>query len=178
MKQPWRTRINKSDDSTENWSDTPIYRTNTETKMSSFWCDFHHWLHWKLSFWQLPVQPMMKISSKWQYFHFSEVQQDHDSSAYHTGYTLPCQWKAIYWLRQHLWDEIISNSIGKVNKFTDQCTNIHFNVAKKIEIMKLILIWSNHELITTVYHFDTVHAKKYAYVIYIYSSCFVVFCCG
>ena len=23
--------------------------------------------------WQLPVQPMMKISSKWQYFHFSET---------------------------------------------------------------------------------------------------------
>ena len=26
--------------------------------------NFHHWVHWKLSFWQLPVQPVMKISSK------------------------------------------------------------------------------------------------------------------
>ena len=26
--------------------------------------NFHHWLLWKLSFWQLPVQPVMKISSK------------------------------------------------------------------------------------------------------------------
>ena len=44
----------------------------TETKMSSFWRNFNHWLHWKLSFWQLPVQPVMKISSKWRHFRFSE----------------------------------------------------------------------------------------------------------
>ena len=43
----------------------------TETKMSSFWRNFHHWLHWKLSFWQLPVQPVMNISSKWRLFRFS-----------------------------------------------------------------------------------------------------------
>ena len=42
----------------------------TETEMS-FWWNFHHWLHWKLSKWQLPVQPVMKISSKWWHFHFS-----------------------------------------------------------------------------------------------------------
>ena len=45
--------------------------TDTETEMSSFWWNFHHWLHWKLSKWQLPVQPMMKISSKWWHFRFS-----------------------------------------------------------------------------------------------------------
>ena len=28
----------------------------------SFWRNFHHWLHWKMSFRQLPVQPVMKIS--------------------------------------------------------------------------------------------------------------------
>ena len=54
----------------------PFYkRTNrrysTETEMSSFWWNFHHWLHWKLSKWQLPVQPVMKISSKWRHFRFS-----------------------------------------------------------------------------------------------------------
>ena len=43
----------------------------TETEMSSFWRNFHHWLHWKLSFWQLSVQPVMKISSKWRHFPFS-----------------------------------------------------------------------------------------------------------
>ena len=32
-----------------------------------FWRNFHHWLHRKLSEWQLPVQPMMKISSKWHF---------------------------------------------------------------------------------------------------------------
>ena len=29
-----------------------------------FWRNFHHWLHWKLSLWQLSVQPVMKILSK------------------------------------------------------------------------------------------------------------------
>ena len=45
---------------------------NTETEKSSFWWNVHHWLHWKLSKWQLPVQPVMKISSKWRHFCFSE----------------------------------------------------------------------------------------------------------
>ena len=48
--------------------------SNTETEMSSFWWNFHHWLHWKLSKWQLPVQPVIKISSKWRHFRFSEIQ--------------------------------------------------------------------------------------------------------
>ena len=39
--------------------------------MMSFWRNFHHWLHWKLSFWQLSVQAVMKISSKWRHFHFN-----------------------------------------------------------------------------------------------------------
>ena len=43
----------------------------TETEMSSFWWNFRHWLHWKLSKWQLPVQPVIKISSKWRHFRFS-----------------------------------------------------------------------------------------------------------
>ena len=43
----------------------------TETEKSSFWWNVHHWLHWKLSKWQLPVQPVMKISSKWRHFCFS-----------------------------------------------------------------------------------------------------------
>ena len=42
----------------------------TETEMSSFWWNSHHWLHWKLSKWQFPVQPVMKILSKW-HFHLS-----------------------------------------------------------------------------------------------------------
>ena len=42
----------------------------TETETSSFWWNFHHWLHWKLSKWQLPVQPVIKISSKWRHFCF------------------------------------------------------------------------------------------------------------
>ena len=32
----------------------------TETDMPSFWYNFHHWLHRKLLFWQLPVQPVIK----------------------------------------------------------------------------------------------------------------------
>ena len=50
-----------------------LSRHASETKMSSFWYNFHHWLHRKLSFWQLSVQPVMKISSKWRHFRFSVV---------------------------------------------------------------------------------------------------------
>ena len=42
----------------------------TETEMSSFWRNFNHWLHRKLSKWQLSVQSVIKISSKWQHFRF------------------------------------------------------------------------------------------------------------
>ena len=44
----------------------------TETKMLSFWLNFHHWLRWNLSKRQLPVQAVVKISSK-RYFHFSDM---------------------------------------------------------------------------------------------------------
>ena len=44
----------------------PVSMSYTESKMW-FWCNFHDWLHWKLSFWQLPVQLMMKISSKFPF---------------------------------------------------------------------------------------------------------------
>ena len=43
----------------------------TETEMWSFWRNLRHWMHWKLSFWQVPMQPVTKISSKWRHFHFS-----------------------------------------------------------------------------------------------------------
>ena len=36
----------------------------TEIEMSSFWWHFCHWLHQQLATWQLPVQPMIKKSSK------------------------------------------------------------------------------------------------------------------
>ena len=41
--------------------------------MSSFWWNFHHWLHRKLSKWQLSVPPVTKISSKWRHFRFSDI---------------------------------------------------------------------------------------------------------
>ena len=39
-----------------------IYNMSPKIKMemSSFWRNFHHCLHWKLSKWQLPVQPVIK----------------------------------------------------------------------------------------------------------------------
>ena len=52
--------IGVSVDSFDTWLHSGDY---TETEMSSFWWNFHHWLHWKLSKWQLLVQPVMKISS-------------------------------------------------------------------------------------------------------------------
>ena len=58
------------------------YTTATETEMSSFWRNFHHWLHRKLSKWQLSVQSMIKISSKWQHFRFSELRRTAGGSAH------------------------------------------------------------------------------------------------
>ena len=52
---------------------TPRKITFSEREMLAFWRNFYHWLHWKLSFWQLPVQPVMKISSKWRHSHFSVI---------------------------------------------------------------------------------------------------------
>ena len=49
----------------------PSTVTLTETEMLSFLLNFHHWLHWKLSFWQLSVQPVIKISSQWWHFRFN-----------------------------------------------------------------------------------------------------------
>ena len=48
----------------------------TEIEMSPFWQNIHYWLHQKLSKWQLLVQPVMKMSSKW-HFHFSDGQISH-----------------------------------------------------------------------------------------------------
>ena len=53
----------------------------TETEMSSFWRNFRHWRHWKLSFWQLSVQPVMKISSKWWHFHFCVIAKPGNKTA-------------------------------------------------------------------------------------------------
>ena len=44
--------------------------------MLSFWWNFHHWLHWKLSKRQLPMQSVMKISSRWRHFRFSVDNSD------------------------------------------------------------------------------------------------------
>ena len=45
--------------------DVPVYAgIHTKTKMS-FWRNCRHWLHRKLSNWQLSVQPVTNISSKW-----------------------------------------------------------------------------------------------------------------
>ena len=55
--------------SLQNWGHS--LQAFTEAEMSTFWLDFLHWLLWKLSKWQLPVQLATKIFSKWRHFHFS-----------------------------------------------------------------------------------------------------------
>ena len=44
-----------------------------EIEMSSFWWNFHNWLHWKLSKWQLPMQLEMKFSLKWWHFRINMI---------------------------------------------------------------------------------------------------------
>ena len=66
--QPFiETQIKENIKAPRHWTEA-IYN---EMQMLTFWWNSHHWLHWKLSKWQLPVLPMMKISSKWWHFHFS-----------------------------------------------------------------------------------------------------------
>ena len=43
------------------------------TVAMSFWWNIRHWLHRKLSFWQLPMQPVMKNLSIWSNFRFGVV---------------------------------------------------------------------------------------------------------
>ena len=80
---------------------------NTETEMSSFWWNFHHWLHWKLSKWQLPVQPVIKISSKWRHFRFSEQQCNTRADLTHwvrdkmTAYFLTTILDAFSWMKTY-----------------------------------------------------------------------------
>ena len=61
----------------------------------SFWQNFRHCLHWKLSLWQLPVQSVMKISSKWRLFPFQ-----YKTAHYYDVFklliiTLTCVWSAL-----------------------------------------------------------------------------------
>ena len=49
----------------------PNILNNTGTEMLLFWLTFHHRLHRKLSFWQLSVESMTNIISKWLYIRFS-----------------------------------------------------------------------------------------------------------
>ena len=54
-----------------------IYSCNhpsAKVEMLSFNDFFCRWLHWNLSKWQPPVQPLMNISSKWQHICLSEYQ--------------------------------------------------------------------------------------------------------
>ena len=58
-------------------SDTLTIRSlvhySLKSEMLSFWWNFHHWLHWKLSEWQLRVHPVMIILSKWRHSSFNFV---------------------------------------------------------------------------------------------------------
>ena len=84
------------------WSVVINTVANTETEKSSFWWNVHHWLHWKLSKWQLPVQPVMKISSKWRHFCFSEQWKGHPNAIYYMyhRYQIYCFiYSSLYWIR-------------------------------------------------------------------------------
>ena len=93
------------------WELLRTYRLYTETKMSSFWWNFHHWLHWKLSKWQLPVQPVIKISSKWRHFRFRTLKRKclHFDEIFITGFTGSCQndnFQCSQWLKFRQNDDI------------------------------------------------------------------------
>ena len=66
--------------------------------MLPFWWNFHHLLHQKLSFWQLSVQPVMKMSFKWQKTRIHASSQginEYDIDLVYVNYTWPYTAKPI-----------------------------------------------------------------------------------
>ena len=124
-----------------------LYNNNTETKMSSFWRNFHHWLHWKLSFWQLPVQPVMNISSKWRLFRFSE-----HNTPLHTR----CERRILIYRCPSYQDIVYSAEMAKgetLNSFlfhpllvqgTHETTRIHLNITLWIYAGVYICCYESH----------------------------------
>ena len=81
----------------------PSIFSQKHTWKISFWWNFHHWLHWKLSIWQLLVQPMMRISvsvqqnyylwcgtPKWSFWVFEFIQENWKCSLSHDIYMYMC----------------------------------------------------------------------------------------
>ena len=60
--------ITQSNVDKSNWGIIIVWTVFTETEISPFWRNFRHWLHRKLSFWQLSMQSVTEISSKWWHF--------------------------------------------------------------------------------------------------------------
>ena len=64
-------------------SATPVQQLGSKLSLTwkrhHFWRHFHYKLHRKLSFWQLPVQPVMKISSKIAIFLFHKFSDVNDN---------------------------------------------------------------------------------------------------
>ena len=73
-----------------------------ERKWRPFWQNLRHWVHWKLSNWQLSVQPATKKSSKLQHSSFS-VRPKHTSLMCNVNIRecLQCtqEWRPINWFR-------------------------------------------------------------------------------
>ena len=92
--------------------DQDTYIKSTETEMLSFWRNFCHCLHWKLPFWQLPAQPVMKILSK-RYFRFSEC----DCAIPYTETEMSLSWRnSRNWLHRKLSSKVVKMiSYGAAN---------------------------------------------------------------
>ena len=64
----------------------------TEMEMMLFWWNVYHWLHWKLSKWQIPVQPVIKICQNGNTF--AQVYQ-------------PCGWRGFLFDNMFSWSDTI-----------------------------------------------------------------------
>ena len=102
----------------------------TETEMSSFWRNFRHWRHWKLSFWQLSVQPVMKISSKWWHFRFCDQGIFRTSMCCNKYYVINIELAGIFvtgfffptcinyvWMRMFEWEWVKYTPTGTSHKY-------------------------------------------------------------
>ena len=117
----------------------------------SFWWNLRHCLQRKLSFWQLPLQPMTNISSKWQHFRFSAREDASSEEAFFVDVCnglSPVRCQAIPWTNTgvfsakllRLYFSEIKANIGIYSKkkrfWTDSCRESHFPVPQRVNSLR------------------------------------------
>ena len=141
--------------------------------MSSFWRNFRHWLHRKLSFWQLSVQPVARISSNWRHFRFSDcVDTDLALIEYYTRcrYRFGCGKLTYYtWCRYRMGCRPVPN-LNRTHMrttldrylFTDYFeTLVGLYSSRWLHMSARAPNFTDHDICTMIYHDDVIKWKHF-----------------